>query len=223
MQDSLREMIGKINALSLRERVLIFVAIVVLLQQVWDSVVWLPLSQQREALSSDIVNTEQQLQQIDGEIKIYSAKLKQDPDRKIRTALASLEQKLENVNDQTREATSRLVSPAQMVRLLEQLMISEPTLKIVHLRTLDAEPLIPVPEDKKQKKDIDRYQVYRHVFEVEFDGDYLATLRYLEALEQLPWNFFWDEVSYEVTEYPQSRIVLRLYTLSLSAGFVGVG
>jgi MSHA biogenesis protein MshJ len=50
----------------------------------------------------------------------------------------------------------------------------------------------------------------------------MATLRYLQALEKLPWRFFWDSVSYQVMEYPDSVVRLELHTLSLSEDWIGV-
>ena len=50
----------------------------------------------------------------------------------------------------------------------------------------------------------------------------MATLRYLQALEALPWRFFWDSVDYQVIAYPQSTVRLKLHTLSLSEDWIGV-
>jgi len=64
--------------------------------------------------------------------------------------------------------------------------------------------------------------VYQHSFEVEFEGDYLSTLSYLEALRELPWRFFWSRIDYKVNAYPVAGVKLRLYTLSLSKEWIGV-
>jgi len=222
MSNSLQSIADRLNAMSIRERVLIFVAVAVLLQQLWDSYLWLPMSSELETTGNAIQATESKLALLQGELKIFSKKMSEDPDKATRNALKSLEQRLAAVNDQTRDATSKLVTPAQMVQLLEQMIISEAGLELVSLSTMPEVPLIPIPEDDKKRQDLDRYQVYRHEFQIEFEGDYLSTLRYLEALENLPWHFFWDTVDYKVDQYPQSSITLKLYTLSLSKGFVGV-
>jgi MSHA biogenesis protein MshJ len=51
--------------------------------------------------------------------------------------------------------------------------------------------------------------------QLQLEGSYLATLRYLRALEDLPWKFFWEGVEYEVIEHPTARITLDLYTLGI--------
>lgn len=65
-------------------------------------------------------------------------------------------------------------------------------------------------------------EVYQHGLEVVFQGDYHSTLRYLRKLEQLPWKFYWDEVTYEVLQYPKAQISVHIHTLSLDKGWIGV-
>jgi MSHA biogenesis protein MshJ len=48
-------------------------------------------------------------------------------------------------------------------------------------------------------------EVYKHGLEIVFQGDYNSTLSYLRKLEQLPWKFYWEEVVYEVLDYPKAQ------------------
>jgi MSHA biogenesis protein MshJ len=52
--------------------------------------------------------------------------------------------------------------------------------------------------------------------QLHLEGSYLATLRYLRALEALPWEFFWDGLHFEVIEYPTARVRLDIHTLGLT-------
>lgn len=65
-------------------------------------------------------------------------------------------------------------------------------------------------------------QIYKHGIMLELVGDYAATLRYLKNLEDLPWNFYWDAVRYEVTEYPKAKIRILVNTISLEKDWVRV-
>ena len=58
----------------------------------------------------------------------------------------------------------------------------------------------------------------RYELRLELQGSYLGTLRYLRALEALPWKFFWEEVNFEVMEHPKGRVTLDIYTLGLLKG-----
>ena len=105
--------------------------------------------------------------------------------------------------------------------LVEELLLQEPKLTLIRLQTLDAKPLLDA-DGMLQSADLMAAALHRHDFAIEFAGDYMATLRYLQALEALPWRFFWDSVSYEVEDYPRSLVRLRLHTLSLSEDWIGV-
>ena len=65
-------------------------------------------------------------------------------------------------------------------------------------------------------------EVYKHGLEIVFQGDYNSTLSYLRKLEQLPWKFYWEEVEYEVLDYPTAQILVRIHTLSLDKGWISV-
>jgi len=54
-----------------------------------------------------------------------------------------------------------------------------------------------------------------------FSGDYLALLRYLRDLEELPRQLVWEDIAIETAEYPKSRVHLRVSTLSLREGWIG--
>jgi MSHA biogenesis protein MshJ len=65
-------------------------------------------------------------------------------------------------------------------------------------------------------------EVYKHGLEIVFQGDYNSTLSYLRKLEQLPWKFYWEEVAYEVLDYPKAQILVRIHTLSLDRRWISV-
>ena len=56
--------------------------------------------------------------------------------------------------------------------------------------------------------------MFRHDMLMEFRGDYMSTLRYLEMMEDLSWKFVWDDLQYKVEEYPDALVTVRFHTLS---------
>jgi MSHA biogenesis protein MshJ len=64
--------------------------------------------------------------------------------------------------------------------------------------------------------------VFRHGPRIRFQGDYLQTLSYLQALEALSWRFVWDSVSLSVTEHPESEVTITVYSMSLGEPWMGV-
>jgi MSHA biogenesis protein MshJ len=57
--------------------------------------------------------------------------------------------------------------------------------------------------------------LYRHGVEITVRGNYLDLVDYMGALESMPTQLFWGKALLEVEEYPNSRLTLTLYTLSL--------
>ena len=55
-----------------------------------------------------------------------------------------------------------------------------------------------------------------------FTGSYLDTLRYIQALEALPWRLFWDELDIHTEDYPKARVRMVISTLGLDAALLGV-
>ncbi len=209
----------KINSLSLRERVLVLVAILIAMHQAWDSLVWQPMVDQKDRMLSQESQGNDALVQTQVELKILTAKANADPDLATKQRIESLNTQLASIGEQIDKTSASLVSPSEMAKLLEQLLTSEKGLELINLQTLKSVPLITTADKEAVSTN---YQIYRHGFTIEFAGSYLATLKYIEALEQLPWTFFWDGIDYTVEEYPVSRVRLNLYTLSLSEGWIGV-
>ncbi len=56
--------------------------------------------------------------------------------------------------------------------------------------------------------------VFRQNILIEFQGSYFNTLHYLSYLESLPWYMSFDSFEYEVTQYPNAKIDLKLSVLS---------
>jgi MSHA biogenesis protein MshJ len=63
---------------------------------------------------------------------------------------------------------------------------------------------------------------YVHRVELVVDGRYLDIVKYLHALEALPWHFYWRSLDLKTTEYPMNRVHIELSTLSLDKDWIGV-
>lgn len=60
-----------------------------------------------------------------------------------------------------------------------------------------------------------RELLYRHGVEMVLQGSYLDMLAYMEALERLPQQLFWGRAELQAGSYPEAKLTLTLYTLSL--------
>lgn len=45
---------------------------------------------------------------------------------------------------------------------------------------------------------------------LDFEGDYLSTLDYIQTVEKLGWRIFWDSVHIDSSNYPQTQVSVSL-------------
>lgn len=64
--------------------------------------------------------------------------------------------------------------------------------------------------------------VYRHQVDVTVTGRYFDVLAYLNTLESMPWRFYWQHLTYSVTDFPTASVTIQVYTLSADRGLMGV-
>lgn len=211
--DQLRDRIDERN---LRERILLLAAVVVVLFLLWDVAVQSPLSDRQQAAAERIEQLERQQE----DLRTTEASLRDELEAVAEDAdedrAAGLRTEIERVDEQLAERTARVVSPSQMVAVLRDMVQADADL------TLEALENLAVDEIIAEERDDGIPRVYRHRVEVVASGDFFAVLGYLQRLEALDWQFQWDDLHIETTQYPQARVTIMLSTLSLDEGWIGV-
>ncbi len=234
MKQWLLKWVTRFDALSLRERGMIGLTVFVLIVVAWQSLLLSPLTAHSRQLTGQLAAQQQLLEALDKQLQALVARQGQDPNKALRARQAHLSAQIAALDRQLHEKMQGLIAPAQMARVLEQVLTRETDLQLVRVRSLPAQPLLagpsagaaqgsarPVQRDSG-KEGADHAGVYRHGLVIEFRGSYLSTLAYLRALQALPWAFYWDSVQLDVEHYPQARVVITVHTLSLEKGWIGV-
>ncbi len=204
-----------------RQRLLLLVAAFCILFILWDAVLMRSAKNRDEQGKADIEMLEKQVEALELEAGALVKRLAADPNVERRKRKAELERQIEKLDADLRTQTADLIPPSEMVSVLKELLGRDTTLTLVSLEALGAEPLIAVgvEEDARERGTV---PIYKHGLVMELTGDYLSAMRYLQAIEALPWNFLWDSLEYEVLEYPLGRIVLKVLSLSTEEGWIGV-
>jgi len=221
MRDKWQLLLEKFAALNTRERMLILLAIFAMAYQFADLVILDHQFEEIQQLNNGMANDNAAIIRLNTELNTLSRRAQDDPNTKLRDQIKAARDEVALLQSRLKDATGELISPQDMARFLEQLLVQESQLTMLRLQTLDVKPLLAGSADTKSSLP-QQAVLHRHGFAIEFSGSYLATLNYLEALESLPWWFFWDSVSYEVLDYPKSIVRLKLHTLSLSEDWIGV-
>lgn len=223
----------RVDALSLRERALVFVAVALGLIMSVNMLLIDPLLLRSRNLQQRIVQEELQIKAMRAQIEELEAAAATDPDADLRLRLESLRLQSEQAAETLQDIQSGLVPPERMPAMLQDLLRQNRSVSLVAMRTLPVETLgvagptatdtAPggAPAGERDEPSAGPMgAVYKHGVEITVQGSYLDLLRYLEGIEALPWQMFWGTVDVDGKDYPTVTLTLRLYTLSLDEAWL---
>ena len=236
LKERWRKLAAKVDALSLRERVMTFGAMAALIIFLLFSLVLNPLFAKQKLLNETMATDQQMIAGIDAEILLKISGNGIDPDAHDRQALERLRQEVTRLTNTLRTAQGGLVPPDRIVLLLERLLKQQPRLRLVSLKTLPSVPVAgatanagaastalsatPPPASAPAIKSSPL--LYRHGVEVVLRGSYIDMVNYMEALEAMPTRVFWGDASLVVEQYPNASLRLTLFTLSLDDKWISL-
>ncbi|HET6656084.1 MAG TPA: hypothetical protein VFH57_07520, partial [Gammaproteobacteria bacterium] len=216
MRARLQQAIARIDALTLRERGLLMLAVLAVLIGLWEVVMFGPLRQRQTALQGQVQTLHKSVAALNRTITLAANKRAEDPNVALRTQLETVNRQNQVLDERLNAITAGLIAPREMATVLERVLKAQQGLKLVSIANLPAEAVALGDDNSTAAK------VFRHGLTLTFEGDYLDTLKYLQALGQLPWHFYWDRLDLEVKEYPVSRVTVTVHTLNLKEGWIGV-
>lgn len=211
----------RVNALSVRERLLLLIALVTLMVMLWKSYLYDPLLGSTEIISKNIGAFQSKIYSLEGQIKNVSEKIVKDPFLELTDQVEALKKENRRLDENLKELTAQLIPPAEMASMLRSMLDDEEGLEILRVENIPEQSLFS-PKDEDDEEVIKTLQVYRHGLEIEFRGTYFSTVAFLERLENLQWKLLWDTLDYTVSRYPYATVTLRVNTLSLYQGWIGV-
>jgi len=214
---SLKANAAKFNALSLRERLMVALVLLVLMVFGWWYLYAEPAMKRTELLTSENQQIEREVNTTEATIKGIRARIAGGVHADKQQKLVQLKQQLEKVEESLRLKADELVDPEDMFELLSSLVYKKSKLKLLSLKRREVKPAIAPEEGQK-----DDAGIYRHVLEVEFSGKYADILSYMQTMEELDWKLIWDEIEIISGEYPSITVKLVISTLSTRKEWVGV-
>jgi MSHA biogenesis protein MshJ len=222
-----QKMNAKLDAMSLRERVLTFFALLVLLMAITYLLLISPLLGKQKKMAAQIVQQQKQMQDMQTQLSALGKAKIDDPSSPLRQRLQQSKQKLADAEELLRGQSKHLVEPEKMVSLLEQVLRKNERLHLVNLQTLSVTPLVNKSavmaggESAVNAANPDK-QVFKHGVQITLRGSYADLLQYLSVLEKAPVQMFWGEVQMKVVQHPTVELTLTLYTLSLDKTWLQV-
>lgn len=230
----LNEIMNRIDALTLRERVAVFIAVLAVIFFVWQNVLMSDITIRERDIKARLQQKQAERMGLNLELQELISKAKADPDALKKKKLQMLRAQVARVRENVVQSTRNLVSPERMAGLLESVLARTQGLDLVAVKGLGSSALLDSGSDKGKKvqdkkagadtgtaADIVK-NAYKHGLKIVFNGSYMSTLDYMRKLEELNSGFLWDSLELEVKDYPHAQASITVYTLSLDDNWIGV-
>ena len=224
----------RIDALSLRERVLVFSTAMALLLALLYTLFIDPQLGAQKRLSATVMQRQAELRSIEAQITAIATSRAADPDRPLRERLAEVRKQLGEIEAQIAAEERKFTAPEQMKIVIEEMLARNRAVQLVAMKTLPTstlaearaqagKPQAPAPgKPHAEPTAAGERLVYRHGIEVTVAGRYLDLLSYVRDLEHLRTQLYWSSLEIDATRYPRHTMRIVVYTLSLDPAWLNV-
>jgi len=208
---TLQRYADRINAMSLRERVLIFLAVAVVLVAIADSVFFDPILRRQKASSQKIQQQQDEIRAMQAQLQAFAQARLSDGANAKRQRFEKRKVELAALNREIAASQRELVTPEQMAKMLSEIVKRNPNVELVSMRKLAAAGLSPAatPDSAPEGS-----ALYRHGIEIAVSGTYLNMLSYVSQLERLSAKIVRGNMDLQAGVYPKVTLRITLYTLS---------
>lgn len=211
---------AKLDAMSLRERGLVFAAGAAVILFVLWLVLLKPLSDRNRELTAQATSQQQTAAALEVQKRELLARAAANPDAELQRQIDEVERQLTALDASINAMQSGLIQPDRMTALVKGVVGRAPRLQLVAMRTLPPTPLVEKNAREAgdvKPNDTERQEagIFKHGIEITLEGRYLDLLAYAAQLERMPTRVMWNRTRIDATEYPRVTMTLTLYTLSL--------
>jgi MSHA biogenesis protein MshJ len=225
----------RVDAATLRERVMMFAAAVVVIVALLNAVLIEPELAKQRRLSREAAQRQTEIKALQAQLETLARARSADPDQADRRRLEDARRRIAEVEAKLLQEQRKFAPPEQIGAILEQMLSRNRKLALVDLRTLPVAALgagaeKPAAGNPAADKSAAAAKllasgqglIYRHGVEITVVGAYLDLLAYLKDLEKLPNQMYWGRLDLSVDKPPQVRLKLSVYTLSLDPTWLRV-
>lgn len=216
MKQQWEKLNAKLEAMTVRERVLVFATLAVVLLSLLNMLLLEPLLVRQKALRIQLSQQQQMISDVQSQIAAIQQENSPGSTSPERNQINQLRQEIADSNAYLQSSRERLVQPENMAEHMRKLLNKNKELQIISLRTLPVTPLIEqAGSEQAVATAVMDKQVFKHGVQLTLRGSYLDLLQYVSALEKLPQQMYWAKAEMKVVQYPATELTLILYTLSL--------
>jgi MSHA biogenesis protein MshJ len=219
LANKLRTLAERLDALSLRERGLIFGGGVTLLYMAAQTLFMGPITTRALHAERRLAAAHQSMAAIDA----ATAGAANDPGVAAAARNGALKERLALLDSELRTAAQGYVTPERVAEMLQEILTRQQGLQLVSLSNLPVESLshppaaaagVDLPADDRGP--------FLHPVEMVVEGDYASVVAYLRALEAMPWRIHWQQLELTAQDYPVNRVRIVIGALSLSRSWMSI-
>lgn len=205
MKTNWKKQLTRINSLSLRERVMLFVSVTFVMVALADTLVWSPATAKRKALATAQAAETKELNALRQQLADASLTSQPDSPRgRLLTKIAQARAELETVDRQVKENLGDRHRLASLPDLMDQVLRRHDRLTLTHLVTANDRPV-----DKAGDKPTETGLHWQAV-DLGVSGGYLDLVQYLTDLEQALPELRWGPMQIN-TKLAQPELTVRLF------------
>jgi len=213
LTNKIRKLEKNLNEKSIRERALLLVCFLVVFFFVWRYIVFDYILASSEQISENKQQMLSQISALEGQINTMSQEIRKDPTSKLIERLKQATHDNQALLDKIQTYDLSFTEPKEMTSVLQGLLSENHNIKIIRVDSLD---------DKAVLEKDSSTQVYNKGILLEFQASFMDTLVFLERIEHKQVKIMWDEMTYDVTEYPIATVKIVMHTVSQEAGWLHV-
>ncbi|MBE0612339.1 MAG: hypothetical protein IH604_01600 [Burkholderiales bacterium] len=209
MKKVLQKYADSIDSMGLRERIMFFAAVTLVMVTLLQVFLLNPVLARRNLLAAQIAQQEDETKAIHAQIETLVRPNVSDPNELNREKLKGLQAQMAQLDRQFEEQQQQFVAPEKMLAMLENVIAKNRKLQLISLRNLPGSNASSIAGAA-----IGPRTIFRHTVELSVRGSYFDLLDYLATMERMPQRVFWDDFELTTEQYPQSVLKLKMHTLS---------
>lgn len=210
MKADWKQQLARINALSLRERVMLFASVVFVMVALADTLVWSPAAAKRKALVVEQTAAANDLDTLRQRLADASSTSQPDSPRgQMLAKIAQARAELQAVDRQVNENLGDGKRLANLPDLIDQVLRRHERLTLTHLLTTNDRPTDKAADNKSANKSAESALRWQAV-DLGVSGGYLDLLQYLADLEHALPELRWGPMQINTKQMPP-ELTVRLF------------
>ncbi|MBF0456138.1 MAG: hypothetical protein HQL72_15130 [Magnetococcales bacterium] len=205
---------SRIDGLSLRERTLLTLTLLLITTLGWYYPFFEPQKRQILLLDTQLTTLKKSLHSLRELAQKAHHKATLDPNLHAQQEIERLKKENRQLDRQLLEQGQQWVSPSRQIQIEKQILAQQGPLVLLDIQRLPRQTLADSPQNKKNTS-LPPPPLFRQPLQFTWQGSYLHAWRHLKELEQADLAVNWERLLYQTDQPPQGLFTLQLSTIQL--------